>query len=36
MEILEADDYSRKVERAINLLRNIPQDTEIELSYSGG
>lgn len=36
MELLEADDYPRKVERAINLLRNIPQDTEIELSYSGG
>jgi len=36
MEILVADDYPRKVERAINLLRNIPQDTEIELSYSGG
>ena len=36
MEILEADDYPRKVERAINLLRSIPQDTEIELSYSGG
>ena len=36
MEIIVADDYPRKVERAINLLRNIPQDTEIELSYSGG
>ena len=36
MEILETNDYPRKVERAINLLRNIPQDTEIELSYSGG
>lgn len=36
MEILEVDDYPRKVERAINLLRSIPQDTEIELSYSGG
>lgn len=36
MELLEADDYPRKVERAISLLRNIPQDTEIELSYSGG
>ena len=36
MEVIVADDYPRKVERAINLLRNIPQDTEIELSYSGG
>ena len=36
MELLEADDYPKKVERAISLLRNIPQDTEIELSYSGG
>lgn len=36
MELLYADDYDRKVERAIKLLQSIPQDTEIELSYSGG
>lgn len=29
-------DYQRKVDLAINLLRHIPQDCEIELSYSGG
>lgn len=29
-------DYQRKVDLAINLLRRIPQDCEIELSYSGG
>ena len=36
MEIFYADDYDRKVERAIKLLQSIPQDTEIGLSYSGG
>jgi len=36
MEIIYSDDYDRKVERAIRLLQSIPQDTEIELSYSGG
>lgn len=30
------DDYKRKVDFAIMLLRSIPQDCEIELSYSGG
>lgn len=29
-------DYERKIERAIALLRAIPQDTEIELAVSGG
>ena len=29
-------DYKRKIDFAINLLRNIPQDGPIELSYSGG
>ena len=28
--------YEKKVARAIRLLRNIPQDGEIEVSYSGG
>lgn len=32
----EKDRYQRKVEFAINLLRKIPQDCEIELSYSSG
>lgn len=35
MEMIYADDYDRKVERAIKLLQSIPQDEEIELSYSG-
>lgn len=29
-------DYKRKIDFAINLLRSIPQDGPIELSYSGG
>lgn len=29
-------DYEKKIERAIKLLRAIPQDTEIELAYSTG
>lgn len=29
-------DFSKKVERAIRLLQSIPQDGEIEVSYSGG
>lgn len=29
-------DFSKKVERAIRLLESIPQDGEIEVSYSGG
>lgn len=29
-------DYERKIERAIALLRAIPQDTEIEVAVSGG
>lgn len=29
-------DYERKIERAIALLRAIPQDTDIEVAYSGG
>lgn len=29
-------DFSKKVERAIRLLQSIPQDGEIEISYSGG
>ena len=29
-------EYSRKVDHAIRLLRNIPQDGPIEVSYSGG
>lgn len=29
-------DYSRKIDFAVKLLRNIPQDGPIELSYSGG
>lgn len=36
MEIIYSDGYDRKVQRAIRLLQSIPQDTEIELSYSGG
>ena len=36
MEVIYADDYDRKIERAIKLLQSIPQDEEIELSYSGG
>lgn len=36
MELIYSDDYKRKVDRAIKLLQSIPQDTEIELSYSGG
>lgn len=35
-ELTEDEKYQRKVEFAINLLRRIPQDCEIELSYSGG
>lgn len=35
-ELSEDEKYQRKVEFAINLLRRIPQDCEIELSYSGG
>lgn len=30
------DDYEKKVARAIRLLRAIPDDGEIEISYSGG
>lgn len=29
-------DYKRKIERAIALLRAIPQDCELEIGYSGG
>ena len=29
-------DYKRKIDFAIKLLRSIPQDGPIELSYSGG
>ena len=29
-------DYKRKIDFALKLLRNIPQDGPIELSYSGG
>lgn len=29
-------DFNKKVERAIKLLQSIPQDGEIEVSYSGG
>ena len=36
MELVEVDDYKKKVQRAIKLLQSIPQDEEIELSYSGG
>lgn len=34
--LTEDEKYQRKVEFAIKLLRHIPQDCEIELSYSGG
>ena len=30
------DDYQKKVARAIRLLKSIPQDGDIEVSYSGG
>lgn len=36
MELVEVNDYKKKVQRAIKLLQSIPQDEEIELSYSGG
>ncbi|MBQ1347957.1 MAG: hypothetical protein IIY58_01170, partial [Aeriscardovia sp.] len=29
-------DYKRKIDFAIKLLRDIPQDGPLELSYSGG
>ena len=35
-KLTDDEKYHRKVEFAIQLLRSIPQDCEIELSYSGG
>lgn len=35
-QISDDENYQRKIEFAIKLLRRIPQDCEIELSYSGG
>ena len=32
----EKTDYEKKVDFALKLLRSIPQDGEIEISYSGG
>lgn len=30
------EDYQKKIDFAIKVLQSIPQDCEIELSYSGG